>query len=849
MMSLGEILFVYRARMRERAVLVQEVVAIIGITVGVALLFASQVASTSLDGSVRALASQLVGSTQFQLDSRSNEGFDGRLAGEVERLPGIDAALPLLDQQATITGPSGSAAINLLGADPRLVRSVGELLRRFTAKQLEHQRVLALPAPIAARIGAGPLQVVKLQVGARVTETLIGTTLGESDIGGLANSQIALAPISYAQALAGMPGRISRLYIRVRPGHEAQARVSLAALASKEHLNFLPADFDAQLFSVASAPAQQAEGLFSVLSAFVGFLLAFNAMLLTVPERKKLIEAMRRRGTTRTMTVQLLSFDALVIGVFAGALGIGFGELLSTHVYRAQPGYLAFAFPVGTERIVTWETIALAGGTGMVAAFVGVLTPMRAILARPLRSSVASERPLRGWASLRLTLGVICLAITTSSLFRHPYAGLARNYTFIIVTMCVALMCLLPFLYKALLTVFSSIDRRFGVSSTRLALIELDDPLTRIRSLAVAATGAIAVFGSVAMQGAEHNLQAGLDRATVEWNRVTDLWVSPAGTANTLGTTPFPSPSSTASRLKRLPTVQAVNIYRGGFLTLGDRRLWIIAPPRAITAPMPHGQLVSGTPALVNMRLRGHGWAVISEAVANELHLHLGSTFTLPSPVPIHFRVAGLSTNGGWPPGVVIINADDYARAWGSPAASALQVSLRPGVSLDRGRSEAQRILGPNSGLSVQTAGEREQQWKTGSRQGLAQLTQIATLVLIAAVLAMAGVMSSMILQRRDQLAYIKRQGFTRGLLWRSVFIQSAILLGAGCLIGAAFGIYGQLVISHALATVTGFPIVIGTRTAVALGSSAVVSAAALAIVAIPGYLAVRVRASTVSPV
>jgi putative ABC transport system permease protein len=846
MMSLGEILFVYQARMRERAVLVQEVVALVGITVGVALLFASQVASASLDGSVRALTSQLVGSTQFQLDSRGNEGFDGRLAGVVERLPGVDAALPLLDQQATITGPSGSAAVNLLGADPRFARSVGELLRRFTAKQLEHQQALAVPAPIAARIGVGPLQVVKLQVGARVTETLIGTTLGESDIGGLVNSQIALTPISYAQALAGMPGRINRLYIRVRPGHEAQARASLAALASKEHLNFLPADFDAQLFNVASAPAQQAEGLFSALSAFVGFLFAFNAMLLTVPERRKLIEAMRRRGTTRTMTVQLLSFDALVIGVFAGALGIGFGELLSTQVYRAQPGYLAFAFPVGAQRIVTWQTIALAVGTGMAAAFVGVLAPVRAILARPLRSSVTSERPLRGWASLRLTLGVGCFAITTLTLIHHPYTGIARNYTFIIVSMCVALICLLPSLYKAILTAFASIERRFGASSTRLALIELDDPLTWVRSLAVAATGAIAVFGSVAMQGAEHNLQAGMDRATVEWNRVTDLWVSPAGTANTLGTTPFPS--SMASKLKRLPTVQAVNIYRGGFLTLGDRRLWIIAPPRAITALVPHGQLVLGTPALVNMRLHGHGWAVISEAVANELHLHLGSVFTLPSPVPIRFRVAGLSTNGGWPPGAVIINADDYARAWGSPAASALQVSLRPGVSLDRGRTEAQRVLGSNSGLSVQTAGEREQQWKTGSRQGLAQLTQIATLVLIAAVLAMAGVMSSMILQRRDQLAYIKRQGFTRGLLWRAVFIQSAILLGAGCLIGAAFGIYGQLVISHALATVTGFPIVIGTRTTVALGSSVVVSAAALAIVAIPGYLAVRVRASTVRP-
>ncbi len=846
MMSLGEILFVYRARMRERSLLLQEALAVLGIAVGVALLFASQVASTSLDGSVRALASEVVGSTQFQLDSRATEGFNARLARSVERLPGVEAALPMIDQQATIIGPRGSVSINLIGADPRFARSGGGLLRRFTAKQIEHQRALAVPAPLAARIGAGPLQTVKLQIGARVSESLIATTLGEPEIGGLSNSQIAVAPISYTQSLAGMRGRINRVFVRVRPGRETQVRATLTAFASREHLDLTPADFDAQLFSVASAPAEQAEGLFSALSAFVGFLFAFNAMLLTVPERRKLIEAMRRRGTTRTMTVQLLSFEALVIGVFACALGIGLGELLSTQVFRPQPGYLAFAFPVGAQRIVTWQTIALAVCAGMGAALVGVLAPVRVILARPLRSSIATERPLRGWAPLRNILGVGCLAITTLILIFRPQVAIARNYTLIIVSMCVALMCLLPFLYQAVVAAFAVIERQFGASSTRLALIELRDPLTRVRSLAVAATGAIAVFGSVAMQGAQHNLQTGLDQTAAEWNRVTNLWISPGGTANTLGTTPFPG--SIASKLTRLASVQAVHIYRGGFLTFGDRRLWIIAPPRTASMPMPSGQLISGTPAAVNARLRGHGWAVISEALSNELHLHLGSPFMLPSPIPTSFRVAGLSTNGGWPPGTVIMNSEDYARAWGSSDASALQITLRPGVPPAQGRREAQRALGANPGLIVQTAGERERQWETISRQGLARLTEIAKLVLIAAILAMAGVMGSMILQRRDQLAYIKRQGFTRGLLWRAVFIQSAILLGAGCSIGAVFGVYGQLVISHALATVTGFPIVISAGATIALGSFGVVSIAALAIVAIPGYLAVRVHASTIKP-
>ncbi len=119
--------------------------------------------------------------------------------------------------------------------------------------------------------------------------------------------------------------------------------------------------------------------------------------------------------------------------------------------------------------------------------------------------------------------------------------------------------------------------------------------------------------------------------------------------------------------------------------------------------------------------------------------------------------------------------------------------------------------------------------------------------MLIAAVLAMAGAMGSMIWQRRPQLAYIKRQGYMRGVLWRALLCESALLLGAGCSLGALFGIYGQLLLSHALASVTGFPIVFSVGGLVALRSFALVSAAAVAILALPGYLAVRVRPTTVS--
>jgi putative ABC transport system permease protein len=207
-----------------------------------------------------------------------------------------------------------------------------------------------------------------------------------------------------------------------------------------------------------------------------------------------------------------------------------------------------------------------------------------------------------------------------------------------------------------------------------------------------------------------------------------------------------------------------------------------------------------------------------------------------------------LITNLGWPPGAVILSSADYARAWASSNPSAYTIDTQAGVSTASVRSLLQRSLGPNAGLTVETSAEREQRHYALASQGLSRLTQIRLLVLIAAVLALAGAMGSMIWQRRDLVAFIKCQGYQKGVLWRWLLCESSVLLAAGCSIGAVFGLYAQLLGSHFLASVTGFPVVFDVEAFAALSSFALLSVVAIAVVALPGYLVVRVPPRTASP-
>ncbi len=843
LMSFADLLFLYRARMAARATVVQEAFAVLGIAVGVALLFASQVASTSLVQSVQRLTAEIVGDTQFQVEARGPDGFGEELLYRVQRMPGVARAFPVLEQQANIVGPRGVRAVDLLGVDPQDIHLRGPLVRRFSSKQLSKLHAIALPTPIAGAIGAGPLETVSLQIRGGTPEALLGAVLGESEIGALVHSSVAIAPVRYAQRLAGMAGRISRVFVRAKPGHEREVHSALTGLATAAGANVEPASFDATLFRVASSTESQGESVFSAISALVGFMFALTAMFVTAPARRRLIEDIRPQGATRGMIAQILLLDAGTIGVLGCIVGFGIGELLSVSVFHSTPGYLTAAFPVGNERVVSWQSVALACAAGIVAACLGVIWPLRDVLARdPYRGEPVAAGTSHSWAPACVGLGTVCLAITTTViLFR------AKSWFVGIVMLAVALACLLPLLFDVLVRCFDCLQERLldGAASV-LAVTELGNPRTRVRSLAVAATGATAVFGAVSVGGAQVNLQHGLRASASAIDAGANVWVAPSGEAGLFTAAPFRNANIRV--LRALPGVAALGSYRGSFLNWGDRKLWIRAPPSSTQQPIPPSQLAEGDLAIADSRIREGGWAVLSQSLAAEKHLRIGSVFVLPAPLPVRLRVAALSTNLGWSPGAIILNAGDYLRAWGSSEPSAYEIRTKPGVSPASVRRLVAQALGPRTGLSVETLEERRGRHYALIDQGLSHFEQIKLLILVAGALAIAGAMASMLWQRRDLIAFMKVDGYRRGVLWRWLLCESAIVLVAGCSIGALFGLYGQLLISHALATVTGLPVALGVEAFIALSSFLLVSVVASAIVAIPGYLAVGVPASTVTP-
>jgi putative ABC transport system permease protein len=834
-MKLANALRLYRVRLRAR--LVQECLAIAGIAAGVALLFASQVASSSLQSSVSQLSRGIVGSATLQLVARDPHGFPQNMLQQVRHIAGVRLAAPILETGANAIGPRGSESVELIGADANLSKLGGSLVRRTDLSPFGGIGAVVLPAPLAQRIGVTKFgEEVKFQVAGRTEDVPLYAQLHKQQIGPLIATPVAITPLSFAQELTGLSARVSRILIAPTAGSENRVRIALHALAAGR-LNVESTHYDEKLFAKAAAASSQSTSLFSVISALVGFLFAFNATLLTVPQRRRLIADLRRDGYAPRTVIAVLLMDGIVLGLIACVLGLALGEELSIHLFHSDPAFLSLAFAVGSQRVVSAQSVAIAAGGGMLAALVAVLSPLRDILSRDPLAAITEREGSAGARSggRRALAGLASLAAATALLLAAPDAAIPG-----MVLLVAALLLELPIVLSATLALVRRLAGLIVSPVPHVAAMELS--AARTRAVAIAATGAIAVFGSVAIQGAHGDLLAGLENAARDTNAFTDVWVSPAGSYNLLKTTPFAPVQQ--SKLEHLPGVRAVNLYRSALLDYGERRTLVVAPSRLSTPLLPADQIVHGDPRQAEARVRAGGWLVVSQAVASEQHLHIGQAFTLPSPDPMRFRVAALSTNIGWAPGAVIMNASDYARAWGSDDASAYNILLARNVSSTRAVAEIEHALGPNSGLTVQTANQHAAQQRALDREALARLTQIATVIPIVAVLAMAAAMGAMVWQRRPRLAKLKLEGLPRVELWYTILLESLLLLGVGCLSGAIFGLYGQQLADRALSSVINFPVVYSVAPLTALGSLSLVTAAALAILAIPGYLAASVPAA-----
>jgi putative ABC transport system permease protein len=898
-MSLGALVYLYRRRLRVHGV--QELLAGLGVASSVALVFATLVASASVAGSSARLVRTVVGSATLQLRARDPDGFSGTLLRRVEALAGVEEAAPLLEQTATLDARDGRRlTVDLAGADtaltvldglahtlPRETLAAGAVgLSRASAQALEiptsastqapmptsphtpgtpmptsahtpgtppptSPRTPGTPMPTSARTPGTPMPTsahtpvgdladsVTVLLRGAAPRLRISEVLGTDTIGPLAGADVAVMPLGELQRLAGLGGRVTRILVQAQPGREAAVRRELDALAGGR-VEVAAADQDVSLLEQALRPSNQASALFAAISVLLGVLFAASALLLTVPERRRAIADLRLIGTRRGAIVQMLLFQALCLGLAASLVGLASGYALSRGVLHQSSDYLGEAFTLGTSTLVTARPLLLALGAGVLATCVASAVPLldlrrgRALDAvyHEDGAAAAAVRPVHAQRALAFA-GALPLAGATVLFASAPARALVACEL-----LALATVLMVPLTFATVLRGAQAVSERHQrLTVLPVALSSLRS--TKLRSLALAGTGALALFGAIALGGARADLLRGVQRFAHSYAAEASIWVGTPG--DNQAVVDFRA-DGLAQRLTHIDGVAGVSAFQGGFVQLDGRRVWVLARPPSAVRGLLAGQIVDGSPAALTHGPVEGGWVAVSQQIAQARHVGVGGTLALPTPRgEVSMRIAATTTNLAWSPGAILMSSADYTRLWATRTPTALAVTLTPGASTARVLARVRRAIGSAGGLQAITAREREASIDALISEGLSRLGEISALLLFAATLALAAALTSAIWQRRVSLATLRLSGVRPRRVRLILLVESALMLGAGCLTGVLAGVYGQVVIDSYLRHVTGFPVASLDASSRPLEILALVSVVVLALVAVPVWLASRV--------
>jgi putative ABC transport system permease protein len=844
LLGLRTLVYFYRRRLRAHGM--QELFAGVGIAAAVALVLAAGVAQSSVAGSTRKVVRAVVGPANLQLRTRGPRGFPESLLADIEQISGVRRAAPLLERSVHVIGPSGkSTNVYLAGTDASLgvLNGLGRTLplTALTGDAISLSSTSAKAIDLDPAPG-GVQPNVTLLLGGRRRATSVGAVLGKETVGILATAPVAVMELSSMQQLLGQPGLVSRVLVETSPGEKSSVARRLRALTG-DRLIVSGTEEDVGLLEKALGPSGQASALFAVIGALLGLLFAFNAILLTIPERRQAIADLRLSGTTRSAIVQLTSFQALCLGLASSIVGLAVGYALSRWVFHQSTGYLAEAFTLSGGTVISASSVLLAGLGGIAVTWFASALPLLDLRRARSPDAIYLQTGEPGNTFSRraqTTLFGLALAllVTASVIF-----GLAPSAALIAsVALALATVLAIPAVFAAVLAAAHGLSERLQRAPT-LVLALAGMRATTLRSLALAATGAVALFGSVALGGARANLLDGIRGFAHSYAADAQIWVGEPGDNQA---TVQLDDSGAARRIAQLPGVETVRSYQGAFLTLGKRRVWIIARPPGGARHVLASQTLGGAPVAhsAERRFAEGGWVAVSRQIAAEHHVRVGGVLTLATPTGLHsYRVAALTTNLAWSPGAIFMSSEDFKRAWSTNAASALAVTVAPSSSVQAVKREIAVTLASDSGLEAESAITREQSIDKLTNEGLGQLGLISSLLVLAAILALAAALASSIHQRRVGLAGLRLAGAPPQRLRRVLLLEATLMLATGCVTGALAGIYGQFVIDAYLRHVTGFPVADAGAGWRPLDIFVLVLGAALVLGALPGW-----RASNVSP-
>jgi putative ABC transport system permease protein len=784
----------------------QSILMVVGITLGVAVVVAVDLANASASRAFDLSTESVVGRATHQI-SGGPTGLNENVYTRLRRAGVVDAAAPVVDAYIT-SAQLGDIPLQLLGIDPFAEGPFRSYLGNVTSSDsaasgpgvgslynfLTQPGALLISTDLAQRYGLKSCETppndpnqgdrscaLTLKLDGKEQRAFIAGLLKPDDaLSQRALNGLILADLATAQEITGQLGKLDRIDL-ILPENAQQQQKDIQQIQA-----LLPADAVLQPAAARSGAVEQMTAAFrvnltalSLLALVVGMFLIYNTMTFSVVQRRQMFGTLRCLGATRGEVFGLVMGEAMIIGLLGSALGIVVGTIMGQSAVRTVTQTINDLFFVVTVRGVQIAPSSLVKGSllGIFATLLSAAPPAWEAASVPPRTALSRsglEQKARqavllagGLGTALCLAGVLILLIPTHSL-TVSFAG-----TFAIIVGFAMLAPLATgWLMRVSVPILGSLLGTVGRMAPRDVINSLSRTAVAVAALMVAVSVTIGV--SLMVSSFRHTVQTWLSE-TLQG----DIYIS-APSLNANGSSAIIDPQ-VVQTVRNWPGVKRADVLRSATVNspLGSVHVAATDNPSIINERLFISTV--GPAATLHQRLL-NGGVLVSEPFANRsgIPTHLGASgasLELQTDYGLRtFPVLGVYYDYASTQGTVLMDLGVYQRWWNDPAITAISIRLNPGTAVDTVASQLQAALAGGQTLLVRPNQALRQDVLVVFDRTFA-IT--GALQLLATVVAFIGVLSALLsleLERQRELGILRAIGLTVHQLWNLILLETGLL-------------------------------------------------------------------------
>ena len=437
---------------------------VIGVMASVSLYVAFNIASDNTYQIFYNVVELLGGSVDFEVSRVDGEPFDEDILDDILQIEGVKTAAPRIQRYCIIwvNSDGNSTTATVVGIDPKYDNEFGDLFNAENESEVINDLVVGKNAIVSEQLMDGITWAEGEEEGEEDDVEIVNATVGDSlklkyrssggnvkttiwDLAAFAEVTGKVRQVSFGSSVFITLDGAQKFFPKCR-GKIDQIVVGLDEAYSdqwqevQQRIEEVVKDDDLTVFAPKQNILEQNEASLAGMNAgllFAGattllamIFLIFNAINMTISERRYEIGVLRSIGFKKRHIFRLFLYEVLILGITGSAIGVFLGIWISQGLLWYFKQLINVPIEVAAEEVATLPVALgdLRDGffIGVIFSFIGGLYPLLSVAALPIIGALRPEARTVEKPTLKhrlrwLTGGSILLVVGVGLIFALPF--------------------------------------------------------------------------------------------------------------------------------------------------------------------------------------------------------------------------------------------------------------------------------------------------------------------------------------------------------------------------------------------------------------------------------------------